>query len=220
MDWRRPLILAAIMLPLAVAWWNALVPAAAQAARCVGIVLPGGEASDFALPCDDAGRRGAVRVSFQVYVPPTPTNTSAASPTPYVSPTRPPGRTSTPTATGQAATTATPTPTQTRTVTPTGAPAATNTNTPAPAPGTPTATRTLTPVTAAPTATATRVVGTPTATLVPGTPTTTVGLPRTGDGTYRGDGGPSAGLLLAGGAALTFAAALIVRARRGRLRAQ
>ncbi|MDW8252704.1 MAG: hypothetical protein RMM58_02380 [Chloroflexota bacterium] len=215
MDRRRLLTLVLMMLPVAFVWWAALVPAAAQAARCVGIILPWESAPEAALPCEPAPRERRLEAFQQTYPSPTPTP-PGPSPTPYVSPTRPPAQTFTPTATPPGGATATPTrtatPTPTRTVTPTGSPV---TATPTPGPGTPTATRTVTPTVTPP-----RPVGTPTATLAPGTPTATIGLPRTGDGTYRGDRSGDAGLLLVGGAALAFGVALALRVRQSRRAAQ
>lgn len=214
MNWRRLLTVATVALPVAIAWWTALVPAAAQAARCAGVLAPWPSAAESMSACGATARERRLELLQQAYQSPTPTP-AGASPTPYVAPTRPPGQTATPTLTPPAGATATPTrtqtPTATRTVTPTGSPVATNTNTATPAPGTPTATRTVTPV-----FTPTRPAGTPTATLVPGAPTATVGLPRTGDGTYRGESDSNAGLLLAGGAVVAFSVALVVRARRSR----
>ncbi|MFN8535657.1 MAG: hypothetical protein U0556_19130 [Dehalococcoidia bacterium] len=225
MDRRRLLIVAALAIPLGFAWWSALVPVAAQAARCAGLAVPWEQLSSESVPCDDLFGDGPMRVPMQATNTPTITPTSNASPTVYVSPTRPPGQTFTPTATGQAGATTTQTATPTRTSIHHLRPASVrNTATRTAQPGTPTVTttRTATASVASGSATATRAAFTPSPTVPPtrpantGSPTATVGLPKTGDGSFRGEnGGPSAGFLALGIGVAAFSVALLRRFRRG-----
>jgi hypothetical protein len=210
---RRYLLLLLLAVPLAFAWWSALMPAVAVSARCAGVTLPW-DTDPNAAPCPELSSSLPARGPAQTYNSPTriPTTTpSGATNTPVAGATATGTPTQTQTPTGQTATpTQTGSPTQTFTPSATAVPGATNTPT-----GSPSPTRTNTPPAgaASPTSTATRAAIVPTNTSPPaGPPTATVGLPRTGDGSLSG-GGPSGGMLLVGGVALAFVGALLWRAR-------